>query len=173
MKQAVERKLEADRKQVVVIMYVDTRWRGNGWYDALNYKRYCLKQIKRNIYQNQIFHYTRWVTPKRVTSSRGPSPRHFAQATQLLLKKCCSGGEPLATLCPIRPARDLKLGPPAPETNALPLDRLAKTIELKHNDLGSTSTRVTLLHPWIKRFRAVISGSWLRTSNIFTLEEAN
>ena len=74
---------------------------------------------------NQIFHYTRWITPKRVTSWRGPSPRHCARATQLLSKKCRSGGEPLATLCPIWPARDLNLRPPAPETNALPLDQLA------------------------------------------------
>ena len=50
---------------------------------------------------NQIFHYTRCTTPKRVTSLRGPSPRHCARATQLLSKKCRSGGEPLATLCPI------------------------------------------------------------------------
>ena len=74
---------------------------------------------------NQIFHYTCCNTPKRVTSWRGPSPRHCARATQLLSKKYRSGGEPLATLSPIWPARDLKLRPPAPETNALPLDQLA------------------------------------------------
>ena len=50
---------------------------------------------------NQIFHYTRCITPKRVTSLRGPSLRHCARATQPLSKKCRSGGEPLATLCPI------------------------------------------------------------------------
>ena len=33
---------------------------------------------------NQIFHYTRCNTPKRVTSWRGPSPPHCARATQLL-----------------------------------------------------------------------------------------
>ena len=54
----------------------------------------------------QIFHYTRCNTPKRVTSWRGPFPRHCARATQLLSKKCRSGGEPLATLCLIRPALD-------------------------------------------------------------------
>ena len=48
---------------------------------------------------NQIFHYTRCNTPKRVTSWRGPSPRHCARATQLLSKKWRRGGEPLATLC--------------------------------------------------------------------------
>ena len=46
------------------------------------------------------------------------------QTTQFLLKKCHSGGEPLATLCPTLPAQDLNLGPPAPQTNVLPLDQL-------------------------------------------------
>ena len=46
---------------------------------------------------NQIFHYTRWIMPKRVTSLRGPSSRHCARTTQLLSKKCRSGGESLAT----------------------------------------------------------------------------
>ena len=54
-----------------------------------------------NINQIKSFIYTRCSTPKRVTSLRGPSPRHSARATQLLSKKCCSGGEPLATLRPI------------------------------------------------------------------------
>ena len=31
----------------------------------------------------------------------GPSPRRCARAIQLLLKKCCSGGKALATLCPL------------------------------------------------------------------------
>ena len=51
----------------------------------------------------------------------GPSSRQNAWAAQLLSKKCCNGGEPLATLCPTWPARDFNLKPPAPETNALPL----------------------------------------------------
>ena len=59
-------------------------------------------------------------------SLRGQSPRHCARATELLSKKCCSGGEPVATLYPIWPAGDLKLGPATPETNALPLDHLLK-----------------------------------------------
>ena len=48
------------------------------------------------------FHYTRCITPKRVTSLRGPSPRHsttYGQPSSPLSKKCRSGGEPLATLC--------------------------------------------------------------------------
>ena len=79
---------------------------------------------------NQIFHYTRCNTPKRVTSWRGPSPRHCSWATQLLSKKRRSGGNPLTTRCPISPARDLNLRPPAPETNALPLDQLAGLLTL-------------------------------------------
>ena len=49
---------------------------------------------------------------------------HCTRAIQLLSKKCRSGEEPLATLCPIWPARDLNLRPPAPGTNALSLDQL-------------------------------------------------
>ena len=65
-------------------------------------------------------------TPKRVTSLSFPSPpHHCAWVKQLRSKKCCSGGEPLATLSSIRPVRDLNFTPPAPGTNALPLDQLA------------------------------------------------
>ena len=78
------------------------------------------RSIRRNVYIRRI-------TVKRVTSKRGPSPHHCAWATQLLSTKCCSGGEPLTTLCPIWPARDLNLIPPAPETNALPLETNKRT----------------------------------------------
>ena len=59
-----------------------------------------------------MFHYARCNTPERVTSWRGPPPRHCARATQLHSKKCRNDGEPLATLCPIWPARDLNLNLP-------------------------------------------------------------
>ena len=95
-------------------------WRKEAWERKL-------EELPSSNHLNQIFHYTRWITPKRVTSWRGPSPRHCARATQLLWKKCRSGGEPLATLCPIRPAQDLNLRPPDPEMNALPLDQLDQT----------------------------------------------
>ena len=62
---------------------------------------------------------------KRVTSWWGPSLRHCARARQLLLKKCRSSGEPLATLSPIWPAQDLNIRLPAPETKALLLDQQA------------------------------------------------
>ena len=51
-------------------------------------------------------------------------------ATQLLSKKCRSGSEPLATLCPICEVLDLNLRPLAPETNALPLDQLTGQLNL-------------------------------------------
>ena len=47
------------------------------------------------------------------------------RATQLFLKICRSGGEPLVILCPIWPTHHLNLGPPAPETNAWPLDQFS------------------------------------------------
>ena len=72
-----------------------------------------------------MFHYTRYTTPKRAMSSRGPSPHHCARATQLLLK-CRSSGKQLAALCLIRPVRELNLRPPAPETNTLPLNQQAE-----------------------------------------------
>ena len=61
---------------------------------------------------NQIGYCTSYITPRRVTGLQRLSPRHCARATHLLLKKRCSGGEPLATLCPIWLARDLNLRPP-------------------------------------------------------------
>ena len=68
----------------------------------------------------QIFHYTRGITPKPITSWRSPSPRHCARTTQLISKKCRSCGDPLATPHPIWEVRDSNLGPPAAEANALP-----------------------------------------------------
>ena len=56
---------------------------------------------------NQIFHYSRCITLKRITSlHQDPSPRHCARATLLLSKKCRISGERLATLSD-RLARDL------------------------------------------------------------------
>ena len=78
---------------------------------------------------NQIFRYTRCITPKRVTSFSGPIYASLRlRATQIFSKKCRSGGEPLTTLCLIIPVRDLNLRPPAPETTALPLDQLAGSL---------------------------------------------
>ena len=68
---------------------------------------------------------------------RGPSPRHCARATQLRSKKCRSGGKSLVTLSDL-PVRDLKLGPPTPETNALPLDQLAGAKNTNDQKVSST-----------------------------------
>ena len=67
---------------------------------------------------NQIFHYTRCITPMQVMSLQGPSRRHCARAA-LLLKKCRSRGEPLATLCLIWSTQNLSLRPATPEKNSL------------------------------------------------------
>ena len=82
--------------------------------------------------RNQIFNHTCWIAPKRVASSRGSFPRLCAWATQLLTKKCRSGGEPLATLW-IEPQTTrsrvatnwFKPQTPGSETNALPLNQLS------------------------------------------------
>ena len=65
---------------------------------AICFQTLKLKSTLLEIKSNQIFYYTRCNTPKRVTSLRGPSQRHSARATQLLLKKCSSGGKQLAAL---------------------------------------------------------------------------
>ena len=65
----------------------------------------CLYEI------NQIFHYIRWIMPKRVSSLRGPISMSLR----------------LWATCPIWSARDLNLKSPAPETNLLPLVQLVVT----------------------------------------------
>ena len=103
--------------------------------------------------KSKIFHYTRCITPKCVTSLlRGPSPRHCARTTQLLSKKCCNRGEPLATQYSIWPARDLNLIPPAPETNALPLDQQAGSYFTKIKNYKQSNKNI-LLHTIISQMR--------------------
>ena len=75
---------------------------------------------------NQIFHYTCCFTQKRVTRVRGISPRQCTLA--LLSKECPRGCELLAALCAIRQVRNFNLKQTVPETNALPLDQLARLI---------------------------------------------
>ena len=62
-------------------------------------KHDSMAAVFKAVLSNQIFHYTYCITPNRVTSLQSPSPRYCARSTQLLLKKCPSGGDPLATLC--------------------------------------------------------------------------
>ena len=86
-----------------------------------------IKFIKRYIIQNQIkiFQYTYCITPKLVTGLQGPSLCHYTWTAQLLLKKCCGSGKPLATLYLIWPMQCwqwLELISPTSETNTLPLD---------------------------------------------------
>ena len=58
-------------------------------------RKQIIKSIKTNLLLYSLPH------AEACNELTGPFPRHFARATQLLLKKCRSGGEPLATLCPI------------------------------------------------------------------------
>ena len=71
------------------------------WLKIDRIRRQISSKKLTELFSNQIFHYTRCNTPKRVMSLRGPYPRHCARATQLLWKKCRCGGKPLTTLCPI------------------------------------------------------------------------
>ena len=66
---------------------------------------------------NQIFHYSRSITLKRVASYVDQSPRYCAQATKLLSKKCPSRGDPLANMCLVKVDSNFRL--PSPEKNAL------------------------------------------------------
>ena len=62
---------------------------------------------------------------KRVTSLQSPSRVIAPVQHNSFRTKCCSGGEALATLCRIWPARELKHRPLVQATNALLLDQLA------------------------------------------------
>ena len=72
-------------------------------------------------------------TPKCVTSLWGPFPSPCTWATQVFLKKCCSGDEPLATLCLFDlTCPRLSLRPPASEMNALLFDKLADPVKFNY-----------------------------------------
>ena len=61
---------------------------------------------------NEIFHYTRCITPKRVTSWRIPSSFHCAWATQFLSKKLSGGGESLAMATLVSDLSGTRFEPP-------------------------------------------------------------
>ena len=69
--------------------------------------------------QHKNLHYNRGITPKRATTNgehiRSSAPGQGNTAP----KKRSSGGERLATLCPIRQARESNPKPPAPTTMSL------------------------------------------------------
>ena len=78
---------------------------------------------------NQIFYYNRWVTPKRVTSLRGPSPRHCARATRLrpfeeTSQRWKAVGNTDSDF--ITPRLEPQI--PASETNALPFNQLTANL---------------------------------------------
>ena len=103
-------------------------------------------------WSTQIIHYTCCITTKRVTSfTTSISASLRLRATQLLLKKYCSGDKPLATLCPIWRARDWNLRPPVPEPSALPFDQLAGAREKKPNLMFGTKINLN--------FYSIFAGS--------------
>ena len=76
----------------------------------------------------QIFYCTRWTTRRtvyRVCYFAGPISTLLRTGHGASFEEMLQRWRPLATLCPILPARDLNLRPPAPKTNALPADRVA------------------------------------------------
>ena len=77
------------------------------------------------MFQSNLSQYLLQYTKACDESARPTSASLRLWATQLLSKKYRSGGEPLATQCRIRPARDLTLRSPAQEKNALPFDQVA------------------------------------------------
>ena len=95
------------RSHNYVIRWDSVLWNNSETVKNANKLNEMIKQYKVKSNQNQIFCYTRCITSKRPTSLWGPSPRHCAWATPLFSKKCRSGGEPLAAVGPIWPARDL------------------------------------------------------------------
>ena len=80
-------------------------------------------EVQRRV-SNQIFHYTRCIMLKRVTSLRGHL-RIIAPGQHSFFQRIVAAMASLATLCPIWPAWDLSLWPPTLEMNELPLDQLA------------------------------------------------
>ena len=74
--------------------------------------------------------------------------------------------KPLATLCPIWPARDLILRPPAPETNALPLDQLACIIILRYSWI--TNCLIIWMIAIVRLLKIIfLSNLMLKTINAF------
>ena len=82
---------------------------------------------------NQIVHYTRCITPKRITSLRAHL-RVIAPGQNSSFRKNVAA---VATLCSIWPAWDLNLRTPAPGANTSPLDRLDSEENLDVWNIGS------------------------------------
>ena len=76
------------------------------------------KSTEKTSSKKSNLHYVSCITPKRVTSLLGPSPRHCAWAIQFLSKKSRNSDELMANLSSIWPAQDLNPWPPAPKLRA-------------------------------------------------------
>ena len=103
---------------------------------------------------NQIFHYKRCITPKRVMSWLGPSDLCYCtRATQLLSKKCHSRGEPLATLYPT--------WQPEIWTSNLPLQRW----KLYRSTEGPVRVRPIYINHPPREFRIGDRNVWAKCAN--------
>ena len=72
--------------------------------------------------QNQIFYHTYSLYYTEACNEfAGLKPRDCARQHSLF-RRNCSGGKPLATLCPLGPAQDLNLRPSASKISASPSD---------------------------------------------------
>ena len=114
---------------ILVFRWNNSACRRINGFNAIHCYRKKVNLLKIKIKLNQIFHYTRCITLKSVTSWR-------AHLLVIVPGKHCSYRRNVAAVtrrwqhrCPIWPGRDLDLRPLAQETNALPLDQLAGHIE--------------------------------------------
>ena len=73
-------------------------------------------------HHNQIFYYIRCITPKRVMSLLRSSPHYWSWATQLHQRTVAAVAS-RCNSCPIWPAQNLNIRPPAPKTNELSRDQ--------------------------------------------------
>ena len=85
----------------------------------------CIRLLQNvlSIQSNQIFHYTRFITAKRVTSLRGLSPRPCAVATTTFYEEISQRWRAVGNT-----VFDLTGPRFEPETKAMPLGQLAGTM---------------------------------------------
>ena len=125
-----------------ISFFVSCIWLGRLLYDLF-------RQLNTRLLK-QIFHYIKY------SLCYAKASNEFAESiseslrpnnTQLLSKKCRSGGEPGATLCPIWPARDLNLRPPTQKNlvTSRPTGRLYALVLLHMYSLSPDTVRLLKL----------------------------
>ena len=89
-------------------------------------QKFFRQSPQKNVFQKFFQALHKILTIQRIvlSSSRGQANFRGLEAKAKDFKMCPRGLHLWPALCPILPARDLKLSPQATETNALPLDQL-------------------------------------------------